>query len=190
MHEPTKGQRPIFRENSAPYHNGHSWFTKMNGVQKEYSATKILSCRAMSAKQCPKRPTGIYLPFFIFAVFSLRFFTCFGILCFLFSRWASLVIFFLSWSRRKKETIETNSLSSQRGCCTLSESHCGRVRMIRARLMALRLQFHGPLQRFINNSTPHVHRAHFRKLFVPPFPHHFFAEVYFVCTWIGMQVPI
>lgn len=49
-----------------------------------------------------------YLPFFIFAVFSLRFFTCFGTLFFLFSLWASLTIFFLSYEEPKHHSFKAS----------------------------------------------------------------------------------
>ena len=43
-----------------------------------------------------------YLPLFILAAFSFLFFTCLGILFFLFSLWASLTIFFLSCKTKIK----------------------------------------------------------------------------------------
>jgi len=42
-------------------------------------------------------------PHFLFLqTLSFRFFTCFGVLLFLFSRWASLICFFRSWRRRQR----------------------------------------------------------------------------------------
>lgn len=52
-------------------------------------------------RRSPRRQTGSHhLPFFILDTFSFLFFTCFGTLFFLFSRWASFAIFFFSYNNK------------------------------------------------------------------------------------------